>query len=413
MAVGVVLGWGSATVQDIARIIGLGFDVLAIVPDDDAAARHMGQQLAGLCPVEDQQNLRRRQRELTGILTFADDQVLNTSRLAHELGLQFQHTTRVAIRLTDKLVQRRLLAGMSNIRFFRGDVAPTNIVPAVVKPRRATGGFGIRRARSSADLKAIMASIAPITPLSSFVIEEELFGTSHPANRTQLADYVSVEICTIAGERRVFAVGDKLELTSSYRETGSIYPSALPDAWLAWVSDTALNAVASLGVESGILHVEIKLTPQGPQVIEVNGRLGGGVSRCLRLANQLDSTALAFAVAAGNTWPESMKIASLHGDRQAVAQLLIAPPDGRHVLTNVPSRAEVRKLPGVQEYTQFRRIGDVADSSSGQRSVVGEIFLAGDNPDDVLSDVSRVQDRLDRMFVFDAVEPSRPNITES
>ena len=39
----------------------------------------------------------------------------------------------------------------------------------------------------------------------------------------------------------------------------------------------ACRAVEALGVSTGIADVEIKLTPDGPRVIEVNGRLGAWV----------------------------------------------------------------------------------------------------------------------------------------
>jgi hypothetical protein len=34
------------------------------------------------------------------------------------------------------------------------------------------------------------------------------------------------------------------------------------------------DAISALGIATGVIHTEIKLTPEGPRLIEVNGRLG-------------------------------------------------------------------------------------------------------------------------------------------
>lgn len=404
MTVGVVLGWGSAGIQDMARIVDLGFAIVAIVPEGDATALDMAARLNGICPVVNQHDMAER-RPLSGIVTFADDQVLNTSRLALELGLQCQHPVRVAIRLTDKLVQRRVLAAVSPVKFSRADMAAQKgLVPAVVKPRRATGGFGLRRARSEAELRAALTSIESSGGLTNFLVEEELAGLlEHPVGRRELADYVSVEVCSIGGASHVFAIGDKLRLTGSFRETGTIYPSGLPEAWQALVAGLALRAVSVLGIEWGISHVEVKLTPQGPRIIEVNGRLGGGVSRCLRLAGRLDPTALAIAVAAGMGWDEGISSVRVAGSAQVCGQALITPPEGRHILKEVPNRAEVRALPGVSGYTQLSRPGSTLDSSVGQRAVVGEVFTVGDDYHEILTTISQLDTTLRRHFIFDAL----------
>ena len=44
------------------------------------------------------------------------------------------------------------------------------------------------------------------------------------------------------------------------------------------------TGIEALGVSTGCLHTEVKFTPDGPEIIEVNGRVGGGVPEMLERA---------------------------------------------------------------------------------------------------------------------------------
>ena len=61
--------------------------------------------------------------------------------------------------------------------------------------------------------------------------------------------------------------------------------------------ELAERAARALGVDVGCLHTEIKLTIDGPRVIEVNGRLGGGIPEMLELASGVSLFNVAARVA--------------------------------------------------------------------------------------------------------------------
>jgi biotin carboxylase len=65
-------------------------------------------------------------------------------------------------------------------------------------------------------------------------------------------------------------------------------PAAVDDASRDLVLDLATAATKALSVRTGFLDTEIKLTPSGPRVIEVNGRLGGGLPDLLQQAAGFD-----------------------------------------------------------------------------------------------------------------------------
>ena len=68
----------------------------------------------------------------------------------------------------------------------------------------------------------------------------------------------------------------RFPLAEPFRETGDFMPHPLETEEAETVVAVAIAAAEALGVRSGALHTEIKLTPDGPRIIEVNGRIGGG-----------------------------------------------------------------------------------------------------------------------------------------
>src|SRR5690349_12354441 len=74
-------------------------------------------------------------------------------------------------------------------------------------------------------------------------------------------------------------------------------PAALPPTTTDAVLELAGSAVAALGVKHGVTHVEIKVTADGPRLIEVNGRLGGYVAALLRRSTRYDLLRQALRIA--------------------------------------------------------------------------------------------------------------------
>ncbi|MEO6114776.1 MAG: hypothetical protein ABIP33_00165, partial [Pseudolysinimonas sp.] len=107
-----------------------------------------------------------------------------------------------------------------------------------------------------------------------------------------------VEVVMADGRPVVLAVTGKLPLLPPFREPGQFWPSHLPAAEKAEVCEFVLRAVRALGIEVGALHVEVKLCPDGPHILELNGRLGGFIPELFRPAG-VDLIALAALAALG------------------------------------------------------------------------------------------------------------------
>ncbi|MEU3096478.1 ATP-grasp domain-containing protein [Streptomyces sp. NPDC006967] len=240
------------------------------------------------------------------IVTFTDHQLDLTSRLAAELGLPFTSSP-VVETLTRKSLQRRRLnvCGASHVASHTVeskrallDAMQDIDGPAVLKPDVGTGSRSTYRLTGEED--AVMAARelfpadARAVPHERFVLEEEI-----PGGRMEgpWGDYVSVESAVLEDDIRHVAVLGKFPLAWPYRETGSFLPAALPQETQEAVTAVASVALRGLGVRRGIYHTEVKLSVSGPQVIEVNGRLGGRANDLVQMAGGPDLIRMAVRLA--------------------------------------------------------------------------------------------------------------------
>merc|ERR1712137_1000490 len=91
---------------------------------------------------------------------------------------------------------------------------------------------------------------------------------------------VDVDVVMSDGEWAYAAVTDNGPTLEPYfNETWAVCPSLQPKEKQAAVKDLAIKSLEALGFDSGVFHVECKYTSTGPQLIEVNARMGGGQVR--------------------------------------------------------------------------------------------------------------------------------------
>jgi hypothetical protein len=246
-----------------------------------------------------------------GVIAFSDSQVLLAAFLAEALGL-VGNPAPVIERLIDKHVQRSALAeaGVAVPAFRR--VAPNAPVraamaqvadlafPAVVKPLRGDSSRDVVSVADPADLERTLMGLTHRDGTRAGLVVEEYLPDGDGSARPGLGGYVSVEAVVRDGIPVPLAVTGKFPLVEPFREAGNFMPHPLSVDEVAGVLELSQAAALALEVETGALHIEIKLTPAGPRVIEVNGRLGGGAIDAIYLKRHGRSlTELAARVAMG------------------------------------------------------------------------------------------------------------------
>jgi biotin carboxylase len=315
-----------------------------------------------------------------GILALADSLLLWTAQVAALLELKFM-SPEVAERLTDKYAQRVALqrAGLPVPGFWpipddHADehawmaLAQAASFPAVLKPRRGEGSRDVVRVESMQELRAKVAE----TPSSSgsggdeLVLEEYLRDRPGSAQH-HFADYVSVESVVSGGQISHLAITGRFPPAEPFRETGFFIPCAFEQDERAAIAEVASAAVAALGIRDGALHTEVKMTPDGPRVIELNGRIGGGVPEMLADATGVELLPIALRVALG----ESIVLDAMPPCAQVGYLLYVQAPSSMTKISAVDGLEELRALPGVEEVTLNRGPGRAVDWRSGNH---GHVF---------------------------------------
>lgn len=147
--------------------------------------------------------------------------------------------------------------------------SPDDIVnmeyPVVTKPVDNSGSRGINVAHNDAELKDALRDSFSCSNIERVIVEEYLDGPE-----------VSVEILVQNGEPYILQVTDKITSGEPhFVEMGHLQPSMLPAENIEAIKKLAYSATKAVGIKDGCGHAEIKLTSNGPKMIEIAGRLGG------------------------------------------------------------------------------------------------------------------------------------------
>jgi biotin carboxylase len=322
-----------------------------------------------------------------GILALADSLLVWTARVAAILELPFMSPD-VAARLTDKYTQRVALrdGGLPVPGYWQVPEGEDPVAwdvfaheasfPAVLKPRRGEGSRDTIRVDSLQELRAaVAASPAPAGSAPAALVLEEYLRDRPEAAGGEFADYVSVESVVSAGRISHLAITGRFPPAEPFRETGFFIPAAFDDAQCAEIADVASAAVAAIGIAVGALHTEIKLTPEGPRVIELNGRIGGGVPEMLADATGVQLLPIALRLALG----EAIVFERIPTCAQVGYLLYVQAPLAMTTIREVIGLDRLRALPGVDEVILNRGPGQSVDWRSGNH---GHVFsVRGAVPD--------------------------------
>ncbi len=346
--------------------------------------------VAGMSPEEIAASLRAHSPD--GVLALRDEDIVLLALVAADLGLDY-HPPEVARRLVDKLLQREALrdAGLPSPLCWEVPAqrdpaaveafAATVEYPAVLKPRRASGS---RYAMPVADRGDLARSLAMLPPEAGgetgMLVEQYLPGLrTEPSDR--FADFLSVESLVVAGEIRHVALNGRFPLAEPFRETGTFIPAELSQGQQTAVLEVATAALDAIGVKTGAFHTEIKLTPGGPRVIEVNGRIGGGVPEMLLRASGVSLFELAMHLALG----EPVHVDGLIPCPKVGWRLMFQLPTSARRVVSVAGLERVAGLGGISSVFLNRSSGDSVDWRVGTGDYVYEVTGVSASHDELLA----------------------------
>ncbi|MEU0031895.1 ATP-grasp domain-containing protein [Streptomyces sp. NPDC006335] len=258
--------------------------------------------------------------------------------------------------------------------------------PLVVKPVDLCAGMYVRRVDDEEQLAAAVRALAdfPVNARGQrrepLVLLEELLDGPE----------VSVETVSHAGAVHVVGVTDKsIGGAPAFVETGHMFPAALTSYDTEAAEQTALAALKALGLTDGVVaHTEIKLTSDGPRVVEVNARPAGNrITELVRHVTGIDLAAAFVDVSLGH---EPDLRGADTGLRSAAIGFLVPRRSG--TLASLDG-AQLLDVPGVLE-VQLAEPGKRVTAAGSNNDYLGHVMV-GDA--EGLGARARVEELLDQL----------------
>ncbi|RIQ12065.1 ATP-grasp domain-containing protein [Jiangella rhizosphaerae] len=286
-------------------------------------------------------------RHIDGVLTTCDyylDAVAELSRMLGLAGASPDIMRRAVRKDAVRTVLRR--AGLPGPRFavaatWEDALAGAAALgfPLVAKPVDLNSGTSVHLVDGEAALKDAFYEVTGVErntrdqPLARRLLLEELLQGPE----------VSVEAVTVAGRTTVLGITGK-SVTPTFVEAGHVFPAPLPPPVAAEVTEHVQAALTAIGYSHGLSHTELRLTPSGPRIVEINPRQGGGyVFDLVRTVTGVNPLALLVDLALGRT-PRL----DVGATGTAAVAFVLPPVDG--VVTGVEGREELDANPAVARW---------------------------------------------------------------
>ncbi|MEU5580562.1 ATP-grasp domain-containing protein [Streptomyces huasconensis] len=306
---------------------------------------------------------------LRGLISSTDTWTLIGAELSERLGLPGLDPA--VLRLTrDKAAVRNRLhdAGLTRGRAMDVTGHGTEEVllkevglPAVLKDTAGTGSQNVWLVRGEPELAAALDEAAG-RELKGRLFAEPYF--SGPV--------YSAETLTWAGRTRLLGVSSRLMSPEpQFREEITAFPVAFPEARRAVLERWLGEVLAAIGYTDRFAHVEFVLTTGGPEVVEINPRIGGalvGEGMCRALGVNVYEAMIETAL---GRCPRLMD-AELPGG-PAVA-FVLGYPAAPGVFTGVAGLDRLTDMPGSPAWYPVRSVGDAIEHLADSRGYAGIVY---------------------------------------
>lgn len=294
-----------------------------------------------------------------GIMTLATDMPMRSVAYAcKKLGLTgISYDT--AVKATDKgeMIMAFEAHGVEHPWYYIVEDAtkplPEGITyPCITKPTDNAGSRGVMLVNSREELESALAYSSENGRSGAVIVEEYMVGPE-----------VSVEVVVCKGVPHVLQITDKLTTGAPhFVEMGHSQPSRLPVADQEKIKDLACRAVKAVGIDNGPAHVEIMLTKDGPKMVELGARMGGDciTTHLVPLSTGVDMIKATMDICLGQTPDIEPKF-----QKGSAIRFFDVQPG---TITAIEGVEKAKAIPGVQEISFTKQVGDIA----------GEIGASGD-----------------------------------
>lgn len=203
---------------------------------------------------------------------------------------------------------------------------------------------------------------------------------------------VSVEAIVMEGKPYILAVTDKYITPPPYFvELAHCEPSRLDEKTQEYIRAVAEQAIRAIGIGNAPAHVEIKVTEDGPKIVELAARLGGDfiTSKLVPLSTGIDMVGASVELATGEQpdltpkWQRGAAIHFIHaGEEQEGFISKITVPEALH------------EMEGVEEISLYRKPGDRVQGTHSSNDRLGHVITTGETPEQAMELGRQVMGRI-------------------
>lgn len=235
--------------------------------------------------------------------------------------------------------------------------------PAIVKPTDMAGSRGIFLVNNEIELKVAMIESSNSSDTGNILIEEYLDGPE-----------VSVELIVKDSIPYVIQITDKTTSGAPhFAEIGHLQPSQLPKETLENISKVACDAAIAIGLKNSLGHAEIKVTPQGPKMVEIGARAGGdGIAeQLIELSTGISFSEVAIQIAMG----EEIKFSNKVINKSSCIRFILTQ---KGILQSIENVEKAKKVTNVEEINITGVIGKYYNDMIDNSGRIGYVISSAD-----------------------------------
>jgi biotin carboxylase len=366
-----VVGAGFLQSFVIRKARGMGVHVVAVDRDPEAPGFKWADK-AVIVDITDHKGCLKvaEDEEIDAVLSVCTDLAVKTvAFVAGALGLPGL-STQAARTCTNKALMREALAraNVGCVAFGKASsleeavrVASSVGFPCIVKPVDSVGSRGVTKVENVSLLAGGFDAAARASHSGDIIVEEFVDGPE-----------ISVEAVTWEGKTEIAAVTDKI--TSGpphFVELGHTQPSVFSDERV--VKETVQDCVLALGVDWSASHTELRLTEEGPRIMEVGARLGGDriTSDLVPLSTGIDLMEAVILISFG----QAPQMTPRYEKGSAIRYLRV--PPGK--ITAIHGIEFARSVGGVTDVHMDMSVGDTVPELRSSMDRVGHVVAQGSN----------------------------------
>ncbi len=305
-----------------------------------------------------------------GIMTLATDMpmrgVAKTSDKLHLHSINYV----TALKATDKSLMIKAfkqfdvpspwyfdISSYEDLKALEGKVS----FPCIIKPTDNAGSHGVAKVNDFKELLDNYEYAHSCSRHGEVIVEEYLDGPE-----------VSVEVMVVNGVVHILQITDKITTEAPhFVEMGHTQPTSLSEETQDKIRQVATNACLAIGIDKGPAHVEMKITKQGPKMIELGARMGGDniTTHLVPLSTGIDMVGSTIKVALGE---EPDITPTLHCG--SAIRYFKVPFGTIKAIENVEA---AKQIPGIKQITFTKEIGAESTPIQCSNDRIGFVIAQG------------------------------------